>query len=112
MVTWFQQEAVTNAMEDEVVTGKALPIHVVDICIEVSEYAETVDPQFQRTSEVYSWIISWGTGHHSFGMARLLSLLKRTKLFLSFSTIKHPFICNGNVVSTGSGNKQKMRLCV
>jgi hypothetical protein len=32
----------------------------------------------------------------------LLSLLKRTKLFLSFSTIKHPFICNGNMVSTGS----------
>jgi hypothetical protein len=28
---------VTNAMEDEVKTGKALPIHVVDIYIEVSE---------------------------------------------------------------------------
>jgi hypothetical protein len=53
---------VTNAMEDEVKTGKALPIHVVDICIEVSEYAKTVSPQFQRTNEVYSWIISWGTG--------------------------------------------------
>jgi hypothetical protein len=67
MVTWFQQEAVRSRKCDF-----ELPIHIVDICIEVSEYAETLDPKFQRTSEVYSWIISWGTGHHSFGMAREL----------------------------------------
>jgi hypothetical protein len=40
--------------------------------ISLSDDAKTVSPQFQRTNEVYSWIISWGTGHHSFGMARKL----------------------------------------
>ncbi|CAC5408780.1 unnamed protein product [Mytilus coruscus] len=62
-------KTITAAMKEEEYKEINFPVQVVDIGIEVSESAHVLSNDFQTLKKVQSWIISWGTGIHSFELA-------------------------------------------
>ncbi|XP_052102786.1 sacsin-like [Mytilus californianus] len=62
-------KTITAAMKEEEYKEINFPVQVVDIGIKVSESAHVLSNEFQTLEKVQSWIISWGTGIHSFELA-------------------------------------------